>query len=162
MLRSIDDLQGFAITATDGAIGEVNEFYLDDESWAIRYLVVSTGTWLASRYVLISPLAIKQVDRTTNQIYVNLTMKQVERSPDIDTRKPVSRQHETAYFDYYGYPYYWGGPYLWGAAAFPAALALLLARHSIAARGALLMHDGFLIRKGKTRCHLGPPSMMLK
>ncbi len=122
MLRNVDDLNGFAITATDGAIGEVEDFYFDDQLWVIRYLVVNTGTWLSSRQVLISPISIKQVDRATNQVYVNLTMEQVKRSPDVDTQKPVSRQHETAYFDYYGYPYYWGGPYLWGAAAYPAAL----------------------------------------
>lgn len=124
MLRSINNLKGFAITATDGAIGEVEEFYFDDESWAIRYIVVNTGDWFESRQVLISPISIKQVDRATNQLYMNLTMKQVKNSPDIDTRKPVSRQLETTYFDYYGYPYYWGGPHLWGAAAYPAALAL--------------------------------------
>ena len=39
--------------------------------------------------------------------------------PDIDTDKPVSRQHEALYFDYYGYPYYWGGDYLWGPMAYP-------------------------------------------
>jgi hypothetical protein len=55
--------------------------------------------WFASRQVLISPISIKQVDRATNQLYVNLTMEQVENSPDIDTQKPVSRQRETAYFD---------------------------------------------------------------
>ena len=45
----------------------------------------------------------------------------MERSPDIDTRKPVSRQHEAQYFGYYGYPYYWGGAGLWGIGAYRAA-----------------------------------------
>ena len=46
----------------------------------------------------------------------------MERSPDIDTRKPVSRQHEAQYFGYYGYPYYWGGAGLWGMGAYPGSL----------------------------------------
>jgi hypothetical protein len=37
MLRSIADLQGAALTATDGAIGEVEEFYFEDETWTVRY-----------------------------------------------------------------------------------------------------------------------------
>jgi hypothetical protein len=40
----------------------------------------------------------------------------VKNSPNIDTDKPISRQHEIAYNGYYGYPYYWGGPFLWGPA----------------------------------------------
>ena len=43
-------------------------------------------------------------------------------SPDIDTERPVSRQHEISYFGYYGYPVYWTGGGLWGAGAYPNAL----------------------------------------
>ncbi len=48
---------------------------------------------------------------------------QVENSPDIDTHKPVDRQHEEEYYTYYGYPYYWTGPYLWGDVPYPGYLA---------------------------------------
>jgi hypothetical protein len=48
-----------------------------------------------------------------------LTKAQVEQSPNIDTDKPVSRQHETAYYGYYGYAPYWAGSYLWGASPYP-------------------------------------------
>ncbi|HEY8460314.1 MAG TPA: PRC-barrel domain-containing protein [Blastocatellia bacterium] len=124
MLINAHNLKGAAIIARDGAIGEVDDFYFDDEMWTVRYLVVNAGAWLFRREVLISPISIERVDATNNQIFVNLTRDQVKNSPDIDTQKPVSRQHETAFMDYYGYPYYWGGPYLWGDAAFPATLAL--------------------------------------
>jgi hypothetical protein len=49
-----------------------------------------------------------------------LTKAQVEKNPAIDTDKPVSRQHETAYYAYYGYTPYWAGSYLWGAYPYPA------------------------------------------
>lgn len=122
MLRSAEKLQGMALTASDGAIGEVSDLYFDDESWGVRYLVVNTGTWLNGRRVLVSPVAVRDVDAPTNQIFVNLTQKQVENSPDIDTRQPVSRQHESTLLSYYGYPVYWGGPFLWGAVSTPEAL----------------------------------------
>jgi len=44
MLRSINDLRGLTIRATDGEIGSVDQFFFDDERWSIRYLVVNTGT----------------------------------------------------------------------------------------------------------------------
>jgi uncharacterized protein YrrD len=117
-------MKGAAIIARDGAIGEVEDVYFDDEKWTVRYLVVKAGAWLFRRHVLISPISIKKVDEANNQVIVNLTRDQVKDSPDIDTQKPVSRRHETAFMDYYGYPYYWGGPYLWGDSAFPATLAM--------------------------------------
>jgi len=115
---------GAAIIARDGSIGEVEDVYFDDEKWTVRYLVVKAGAWLFRRHVLISPISIEMVDEANNQVIVNLTREQVKDSPDIDTQKPVSRRHETAFMDYYGYPYYWGGPYLWGDSAFPATLAM--------------------------------------
>ena len=104
MLRSVNELNGFKIAAIDGEIGEVEEFYFDDERWALRYMVVNTGNWLASRQVLVSPFSVMQVDLENRQLQVALTKSQVEKSPDIDTRKPVSRQLEAHYADYYGYP----------------------------------------------------------
>jgi len=49
MLRNIKELEGCAMGATDGPIGHVKDFYFDDEGRVVRYLVVETGHWLASR-----------------------------------------------------------------------------------------------------------------
>jgi uncharacterized protein YrrD len=122
MLRSMNDLEDCAIHATDGSIGEVQDFYFDDKAWVIRYLVVDTGTWLSSRKVLISPIAIGHPNWTEKILPVSITKEQVKNSPDIDTDKPVSRQHEMQYLGYYGYPYYWGGAGLWGGGGYPGML----------------------------------------
>ncbi len=122
MLRSVKDLEDYAIHATDGSIGQVKDFYFDDKAWAVRYLVVDTGTWLSGRKVLISPIAIGQPDWLKKLLPVSITREQVKKSPDIDTDKPVSRQHEVQYLGYYGYPYYWGGAGLWGAGAYPSMM----------------------------------------
>jgi hypothetical protein len=81
----------------------------------VRYVVVDTGGWLSERKVLLSPITLRAMDREHKRITAALTKAQVEKSPDIDTEKPVSRQHETAYYGSYGYTPYWAGSYLWGA-----------------------------------------------
>jgi hypothetical protein len=111
MQRTTAQLKGFTICATDGDLGTVDDFYFDDETWTIRYLTVETGGWLGGRPVLISPISIIHADWQSKRLDVALTKKQVENSPNIDTHKPVSRQHEVAYLGYFGYPYYWGGPF---------------------------------------------------
>ena len=116
MLRNANDLKGFTIRATDGELGNVDQLYFDDKTWAIRYFVVETGGWLGGRRVLISPIAVVQADWQAKRVDVALTKKQVEHSPNVDTHQPVSRQNEAEYYGYYGYPCYWDGPFLWGPA----------------------------------------------
>lgn len=108
-------LKGFKIWATDGEIGTVDSIYFDDETWTIRYLTVQTGGWLDGRQVLISPMSIRNTAWQDKRIDVSLTKEQVEKSPSIDTHKPVSRQHEASYLGYYGYPYYWDASNMWGS-----------------------------------------------
>jgi hypothetical protein len=130
MLTNITFLKGLAIHATDGELGTVDDFYFDDETWGIRYLTVKTGGWLSGRRVLISPISVIGEDWPRERLNVALTKQQVEKSPDIDTHEPISRQHELDYLTYYGYNYYWGGPYLWGPGYVPAALATPAKEHS--------------------------------
>jgi len=122
MLRSIEALEKYAIHASDGKIGHVTDFYFDDDAWVVRYLIVDTGTWLSDRKVLISPISIGHLDEKSKIVQALLTQEQVKNSPDIDTQKPVSRQHEMGYLGYYGYPYYWDGAGLWGPGSFPSLM----------------------------------------
>ena len=114
MLQGIQSLYGEKLNALDGEIGHVKDFYFDDQSWAVRYVVAETGTWLISRQVLLSPLAFGNLYQDGKDMLVNLTRKQIEDSPSIELHKPVSRQYEEDYHRHYGWPYYWEGDGLWG------------------------------------------------
>lgn len=122
MLRSMKDLDSYMISATDGNVGHVKDFLFDDHAWVVRYFVVETGTWLSSRKVLISPIAVHDSEWSEKTLPVWITMEQVRNSPDVDTDKPVSRQYESDYLGYYGYPYYWDGEGLWGGGMYPYAM----------------------------------------
>ena len=121
MLRSIKQLYGNRLGASDGEIGHVKDFYFDDQNWAIRYLVADTGTWLPGRMVLLSPHSLGTLDQPEKILRVNLTRKQIEDSPAIETHKPVSRQFEEKYYRYYRWPFYWQGHGLWGQTSVPLA-----------------------------------------
>lgn len=115
MLRNINSLTGCTIHATDGELGEVDEFYFDDTTWEIRYLVVRTGSWLSRRKVLISTVALKrEPDLRARALPVNLTREQVRTSPDTDTEKTVTRLHELELHKHYAWPLYWGEGFLAG------------------------------------------------
>ena len=109
MLRSIKTLLGYTVLAEDGDMGKVRDFCFHDDTWIIRYLVVDTGHWLPGRRVLVTPGALGKPNWEGLNFPVALTREQVEKSPDIDTDKPVSRQQEVALFKHYGWPFYWIG-----------------------------------------------------
>jgi hypothetical protein len=123
MLRSLKDLERYTVSATDGDIGSVVDFLLDDERWTIRYLVAETGGFLDGRQVLISPISFRQAEWLARRFHLALTMDKIKNSPGVDVDKPVSRQYERYYYRYYGYPYYWGYAEPWGTGVSPGLLA---------------------------------------
>jgi hypothetical protein len=112
-------LVGYRLDSLDGEIGKVKEFYFDDRHWTIRYLIAETGSWLSDRQVLISPFALIGMNKEERNIAIDLVKKRIEKSPPLDSDKPVSRQFEQAYYGYYGYPTYWSGPCNWGPSPYP-------------------------------------------
>lgn len=107
MLRSIKNLGGYTLQATDGEVGKVREFYFDDQTWTVRYLVADTGNWLVGRLVLLSMASLGNPDWERKLFPVNLRKAQVEKSPPIEADEPVSRQMELDLHSYYGWPPYW-------------------------------------------------------
>lgn len=109
MLRSILSLKNFTMRASDGEIGKVKDFYFDDHTWALKYLVVETGNWLMGKKVLISTAALHAPIWDEHTFPVDLTIDQVKNSPDIDTEKPVTREQEYNLNQHYSWPWDGGG-----------------------------------------------------
>ncbi|HJT81414.1 MAG TPA: PRC-barrel domain-containing protein [Chthoniobacterales bacterium] len=119
MLHSVEQRYGEKLRATDGEIGHVRDFYIDDKNWSVRYVVADTGGWLSGRLVLISPHSLGHLHPYGKVLLVNLTREQIENSPSIDKHQAVSRQHEEDFYRYYHYPYYAQSWPLWGLADYP-------------------------------------------
>lgn len=120
MLLSVENLFDYKIEAEDGAIGKVHDFFVDDQTWNVRYVVVDTGHWLPGRRILLSPESVDRPHAQGRLLPVKLTREQVKNSPDADLEKPVSRQYEQQLHQYYRWTPYWYGGY-GSAATAPAA-----------------------------------------
>lgn len=129
MLQDLRKIIGCKLGASDGEIGNVKDFYFDDRTWMVRYLVADTGNWLPGRQVLLAPPAFGQVpfgrlEESQGVLRVELSRQRIEDSPSIDTALPVSRQNEAAYYQHYGWPMYWSADPMTGAGAtVPVAIA---------------------------------------
>jgi sporulation protein YlmC with PRC-barrel domain len=111
MLWNGSKITGYAISASDGKIGKISDFFFDDTNWLVRWLVVDTGNWLSGRKVLLPTSAMDHLDTDKEECSIKLTKKQIEESPTVDTDQPVSRQMETDVYGYYGYSPYWNSGY---------------------------------------------------
>jgi len=105
VLRQVHGMVGMPVHAPDGAVGRVHDIYFDDRDWHVRYFHVDTRPWLIGRHVLLAPTVVRFVDWESDRIDVAITREQVEQSPDVDSHKPVSRQHELAMYEYFAWPF---------------------------------------------------------
>ena len=106
-LRSTKEVAGYRIETTDGEIGHVEDFIVDDEDWAIRYVVVDTRNWLPGRKVLVSARWIPEVSWRRREVYVDLTQDEIKSAPEWDPDVPLDREYETRLHEHYGRPPYW-------------------------------------------------------
>jgi hypothetical protein len=107
-LRSVKEVTGYQILATDGDIGHVEDFIVEDKLWLLQYLVVDTRNFLpGGRKVLVAPAWVNSVDWVGRSVSVDLSVDAVKNSPEYDPSEPVNRAYETRLYDYHGRPHYW-------------------------------------------------------
>jgi uncharacterized protein YrrD len=106
-LRSTHDVSGHHVEASDGEIGHVEDFLIDDETWAIRYLIVDPKDWLQGKKVLISPKWIERVSWSEKQVVVDLTRETIEQAPEYTDASALTRDQETALHRHYNRLGYW-------------------------------------------------------
>jgi uncharacterized protein YrrD len=106
-LRSTHDVISHHIQATDGEIGHVEDFIIDDKAWAIRYLIVDTKNWWPAKKVLVSPRWIERVSWSESKVFVNLTRETIKQAPEYVADAPITREYETKLYQHYQRPGYW-------------------------------------------------------
>jgi hypothetical protein len=106
-LRSTREVSGYHIQAADGEMGHVEDFIVDDETWAVRYLVIDTRNWWPGKKVLVSPRWIDSVSWSESKVFVNLTREAIKQSPEYLEESLLTRDYEAALYRHYNRPAYW-------------------------------------------------------
>jgi hypothetical protein len=106
-LRSGNAVMRYYVHASDGDIGHVGGFLVEEKSWAIRYLIVNTSNWWVGHEVLIAPQWIDKVDWMGSKVSVGLTREAIKRSPLYDSATPFNREQEAGIHSHYGRTGYW-------------------------------------------------------
>jgi uncharacterized protein YrrD len=103
-LRSVSATDGYNIHATDGEIGHVSNFLMDDASWTLRYLIVDTRNWWPGKHVLLSPSCVTSIDWVQEVISVDVTQDKVRSSPEWNPAALIHDSYEAKLRDHYDWP----------------------------------------------------------
>lgn len=114
MKRALKELLGYVIKANDGTKGTVKDFFFDEESWTIRYMVADLGKFLPGKKVLIPRVFLDKSDWERGHFQVLMTKKDIENCPPRNEHLPVSRAYEALLHEHYQLDYYW--PIAYGGA----------------------------------------------
>jgi len=106
-LRSMQVVSGYHIKASDGEIGHVEDFLIDDIDWVIRYVVVDTRNWLPGGKVILAPDWLDSFDWDASRATTSLSKDALKKAPEYNPRDPINRDFEGRLYDYYGRPNYW-------------------------------------------------------
>jgi sporulation protein YlmC with PRC-barrel domain len=101
-LRSIAAVTGYHIHASDGEIGHVRDFILEDADWSIHFLVVDTKNWWAGKTVLVSPHAAREISWHDRLVNLSVDRETVKSSPAYDATTTVDGAYEKRFHDHYG------------------------------------------------------------
>jgi len=101
-LRSVKAVTGYHIHASDGEIGHVADFLVEDADWGIHYLVVDTRNWWPGKKVLVSPRSIKEINWANKLVNLNVVRQRVKDAPSYDASTVVDRAYENHFNNYYG------------------------------------------------------------
>jgi len=106
-LRSTRRVSGYHIQATDGEVGHVEDFIIEDETWAIRYLVIDTRNWWPGRKVLVSTKWIERVSWSESKIFFNISRESIKQAPEYTEESLLTRDYETRLHRHYDRQGYW-------------------------------------------------------
>ncbi len=108
MLLRFSELKHYKlVTSEEQVLGQLHDIYFDDASWTVRYIVMHPTTVAEKNAVLISPLAVGNPHAEKRMLPVHLKHEQIQQSPDVEERLPISRQKEIELAEYYDWPTYW-------------------------------------------------------
>jgi hypothetical protein len=102
-LRSTNEVIAYTVLATDGNLGHIDDFLIDDVSWKVAYLAVDTQDWWPGKKVLVPPTWIESVSWVGRSVSVAATREHVQNAPEWETGQLVTATFEELLRAYYAY-----------------------------------------------------------
>lgn len=83
-LRSVSEVRGYHVLGSDGPIGHIEDFILDDQSWQLRYLLVDTSNWWFGKKVMVSAGWTTNISWPERKVRFELSREAIKACPKWD------------------------------------------------------------------------------
>jgi hypothetical protein len=101
-LRSVEAVTGYHIHASDGEIGHVQDFLVEDADWSIHYFIVDTKNWCLGKKILVSSRSAGEIDWTNRLVSLDVDRQRIKDSPAYDPSMTVDLASDEKFLTYYG------------------------------------------------------------
>lgn len=103
-LRSIAEVTGYNIQASDGHIGHVEDFLIEPRSWRIEYVTVDTRNWWPGKQVLIAPSWITSISWEDRDVVVPHSRDIIKEAPEFTDVASIDETFIQHLKEYYKQP----------------------------------------------------------
>jgi hypothetical protein len=94
-IRNTEEMIRYHLCETDGRVGHLLDFLVDDESWKIRFLEADARNWWPHKRVLVAPSRVEKIDGEKRIVHINLTRHALEHSLVYHPAMDQAEQYET-------------------------------------------------------------------
>ena len=99
-LQFVSDLiEIYGVQSDDGEVGILQDVIVEDETWAISYLVVNVQP--SGHRVLLATDYIQTMDLGARRIYLAVTKDAIVNSPVVSSEEPITPELEQSLREYY-------------------------------------------------------------
>ncbi|MGI6208699.1 MAG: hypothetical protein ACOYEW_10885 [Anaerolineae bacterium] len=102
-LRSTKEVAGYTAQATNGEIGRVASFLVDDANWAIQYIIVDTTAWRRGGHVMVPVGALESIRWSTADVFFRVTRDKIRNAPEYDRARWSNVENIRRVQQYYGF-----------------------------------------------------------
>jgi hypothetical protein len=90
-IRSVHNVTGYYIQATDGTIGHLEDFLTEPDSWRIDSVIIDTSNMPGGKPVTLSSERIRRIDSSKKMVFVNATKDEIKNSLEFQARAYTGR-----------------------------------------------------------------------
>lgn len=100
-LRSIKNIADFQVYTQDGLAGDIDDFFIDNESWNINHLIIKTGDWYSNKKIVLSTKKAGQINWKSADLHISIGTEALVNNPVMEDGQTLNANYERSLDDFH-------------------------------------------------------------
>lgn len=110
MLRSVRELLGYGVSATDGRIGVVKDLLFNQNGWCVCHAMVDLTDLIPGKRVILPPESFGKPGLKDFSFPVNLSSDELKNCPTLEIDESAYKEHAEELYRHFGWEPCWKCP----------------------------------------------------